>query len=258
MQRRESTEDRIFRQIHALQLQLQNCQDSLVLITDELTNLNLSQPRQMSNLTRQFNMMSSPDVKRRAMKETPDNIREIKQKKRVELTHLGQNLYRSNTMLNGQTIHSPSKSFEAMERDILIRKKNRENNAMSLDSLAQRKISDYNEVSDASEASDSDNSLSESDFVEGFTFKSKGNKSESIKKYIKRIYNSAIRHGLRVINTVKGLQFILDKLQKVQSGFVYTQKDLVDAEKDMAKMQNLFQRMIEFIDSKESIKSLRM
>ena len=67
-----------------------------------------------------------------------------------------------------------------------------------------------------------------------------------------------IQHGLRVVNTVKGLQFILDKLQKVQSGFVYTQKDLVDAEKDMAKMQSLFQRMIEFIDSKESIKSLRM
>ena len=69
---------------------------------------------------------------------------------------------------------------------------------------------------------------------------------------------SAIRHGLRVVNTVKGLQFILDKLQKVQSGFVYTQKDLVDAEKDMAKMQNLFQRMIEFIDSKGSTESLRM
>ena len=255
MSRIESKEDRIFRQIRQLQLALTNCQDQLSLITDELSTLNLSEPRQISSLTRQFNLMTSPSSfdsnKRRDSKKTPEQIRA--EKRRVQPTHLG-SLHRSNALLNGENVKPAAATFDEMEQEILERKRNREK--QNLDVLATRKPSDYNEVLGyVSEASDDEEELiTEVDFTPGYEFKAKGHKGESIKKYISRIWSTAIQHGLQVVNTVKGMKFILNKLQKVQAGFLYSDEELKEAVTNMAKLQALFKRILLFIDSKEKNK----
>ena len=125
------------------------------------------------------------------------------------------------------------------EQEWRLRREATELNQKPLETLAEK----YSHVDEAAEE--------EADisgwFIPGFQFKSKGNRKESCKRWIHRMYEDAILKGVNPIRSPEGLEFLLTKIGRVQRGFQITAKETVDAFKSFLAMKQLFKRLIEFI-----------
>ncbi len=229
-------EDELQKRLRKLSVLLETCSDELAIIRTTLSNVELV-PRRTSELTKQFELLKSPSYspapKRRDMKETPPAVREVKEKQRIQPTLVtGEsppgNLERSPTMP-----HLRDDEWRRREQEWHERRAQKELNRKPLETLAE-KYSHVDEEEDEEEADITDW------FIPGFQFKSKGNRKESCKRWIRRMYEDAILKGVNPIRSPEGLEFLFTKIGRVQRGFQITAKETVDAFKSFLAMKQLF------------------
>ena len=267
------SEDRIHRRIQKLQLFLESMQEELQYLTEDLNEVTITRGRNVSSLTKQFNMLSSPsespnprNQKRISRKDTPEFRRvyevnddnrtdtpehmrvpaaQIDQRRRIQPTLVPKDNVKGNLELHRSYTMGGDNNWKEKEEAWKKRRQETLANKQPLESLGMKT---YREVTTDDEETDDE---SEELFLPSFGFKSKGNSKENTKQWILRMNKDAIQKNINPLRSKTALDLVLTKLGRVQKGFNATEKEIRDANSNFTSLKSLFQRIVKFIQSKK-------